>query len=134
MERIERLCCLVVMAAFLSCSRGSGHYVQDPGKSSGFGYASGLYHDGAEVSFDVFSGTGGPATVIVRCRCRFGYDADACVISSGGNTCPLQIPLAGQWCEVSTDIMLEKGMNRIYLRTIHPLKDDIHIDYIEILR
>lgn len=134
MERIERLCCLVVMAAFLSCSRGSGHYVQDPGESSGFGYASGLYHDGSEISFDVFSESVGVSTVIVRCRCRFDYDADACVVSSGGNTYALRIPEAGPWCEVRADILLEKGLNRISMRTIHPLKDDIHIDYIEILR
>lgn len=134
MERIDRLFGIVVLAAFLSCSRGSGLYVQDIGESSGFGYASGLYHDGSEISFDVFSPSGGVSTLIVRCRCRFAYDADACMLTSGGNTYVLQIPQAGPWCEVSIDILFEKGLNHISLKTGHPLKDDIHIDYIEILQ
>lgn len=134
MERIDRLFGIVVLAAFLSCSRGSGHYVQDRGESSGFGYASGLYHDGSGISFDVFSESGGVSAVIVRCRCRFDYDADAFVLSSGGNTYALQIPEAGPWCEVTMDILLEKGLNHITMKAVHPLKDDIHIDYIEILQ
>lgn len=123
--------CVAAAVFCVSCAK-DGCPSSAPQEHSGFGYACNLQSPGAELQFEIYSGTGRRAELLVRCRCRFDYDSQACVLEYGPHTEPLSIPPDGKWQSLTLPLFLYPGINVLKFKRIHPMKDDVAIDFIEV--
>lgn len=123
--------CVLAAAILVSCKDGSSRSVVSQQDCSGLGYACNLQREGAELQFRVLSLQECDVELCVRCRCRFDYDSDACMMEYGGKVEVLSISPDGRWNTLTFPVVLKEGVNVITFKGVHPMKDDVSIDYIE---
>ncbi len=131
MTKIGFILCMVASVILASCEDGRLP-VLGVQENSGFSYACNMQSSGAVLQFNVYSDRNRETEVLIRCRTRFSYDADACAFEYDGHVEPITIPPDGQWNIIALPVVLKEGINVLEFKRVHPMKDDIAIDYIEI--
>ena len=123
--------CLMAAVILTSCKDDWPPSVT-PQEHSGYSYACNMQSQDAVLQFNIYSDRNRETTILVRCRTRFAYDSDACVYEFDGHVEPMIIPPDGQWTFITLPVILKKGINILEFKRVHPMKDDVSIDYIEI--